>query len=153
MIQPSDHQVRRIYLTDKHSSNLKASWFGESIGHYEGDALVVDTIGLNTKTYVDGFQTPHSEELQVVERYRVIEGGKFVEVNIHVEDPGAYTTPWNASNLWRRVEPGVAENDVPLTPLSNSEAAGPLHELVCAENPGTYFGGTNPIPQAAEPDF
>lgn len=153
MIWQSDHQVRHIYLTDKHTPNVKPSYFGESIGHYEGDTLVVDTVGLNTKTFVDGYQTPHSEQLHVVERFRVVEGGKFLDVDIHVEDPGAYTTPWNASNRWRRVEPGVAENDVPLTALSSSAAAGPLHEIVCAENPGSYFGGANEIPQALKPDF
>jgi hypothetical protein len=153
MIWQSDHQVRHIYMQDKHSPNLKPSWFGESIGHYEGDALVVDTIGLNTRTFIDGFQTPHSEQLHVVERFRVVQGGKFLDVDIHVEDPGAFTTPWNASNRSRRVEPGVAENDVPLTELSSSAAAGPLHELVCAENPGSYFGGENQIPQSAKPDF
>jgi len=153
MIWEEDHQVRHIYLTDKHSPNVKPSWFGESIGHYEGDTLVVDTIGLNTRTFVDRYQTPHSEQLHVVERFRVIEGGKFVEVNIHVEDPGAYTAAWNASNLWRRVEPKVAENDVPLTELSSSGAAGPLKEYACAENPGSYFGGAIAMPQASTPDF
>lgn len=153
MIWEEDHQVRHIYLTDKHSPNVKPSWFGESIGHYEGDSLVVDTIGLNTRTFVDRYQTPHSEQLHVVERFRVVQGGKFVEVNIHVEDPGAYTTPWNASNRWRRVEPKVAENNVPLTELSSSGAAGPLKEYACAENPGSYFGGSIQIPQSAKPDF
>src|SRR5258708_37953702 len=56
-----DHFVRRIYLTDKHSENVKPSWFGESIGHYEGgDTLVVDTIGLAAGKYhyIDSFRTP-----------------------------------------------------------------------------------------------
>jgi hypothetical protein len=153
MIWQGDHQVRHIYLTAKHSANVKPSWFGESIGHYEGDVLVVDTIGLNTRTFVDGFQTPHSEQLHVVEHFRVIQGGKFVEIAIHVEDPGAYTMAWNAVQRWRRVEPGVAENDIPLTELSSSAVAGPLHEIACAENPGSYFGGSIPIPQADKPDF
>jgi hypothetical protein len=153
MIWEADHQVRHIYLTDKHSPNVKPSWYGESIGHYEGDTLVVDTIGLSAKTFVDRYQTPHSEKLHVVERFRVVEGGKFVDVDIHLEDPGAYTTPWKASNRWRRVEPGVAENNVPLTELSSSAAAGPLIENACAENPGTYFGGKLEIPHATKPDF
>jgi len=153
MIWEADQQVRHIYLTDKHSPNLKPSWYGESIGHYEGDTLVVDTIGLNDKTLMDRYGTPHTEQLHVVERFRVIEGGKFVEATIHVEDPGAYTTPWNASNRWRRVEPGVAENDIPITELSTGSAAGPLQEFVCAENPGNYFGGKLQIPYAAKPDF
>jgi hypothetical protein len=154
MIWQGDHQVRHIYLTDKHSANVKPSWFGESIGHYEGDTLVVDTIGFNNRTFVDGFQTPHSDKMHVVERFRVIEGGKFVEINVHVEDPGAYTMPWNAVQRWRRVEPGVAENNIPITELSSSWPAGPLQEVACAESPGSYFGNDGvPIPQAAKADF
>jgi hypothetical protein len=65
--------------------------------------LVVDTIGLNTKTFVDSFRTPHTEQLHVVERFRIVEGGKALEVNVHVEDPGAFTTPWNAIQRYRRV--------------------------------------------------
>src|SRR5712671_6770419 len=59
LIWPPNHEVRRIYLTDKHSSGLKPAWFGESIGHYEnGDTLVIDTIGLSTKnSYIDNFRT------------------------------------------------------------------------------------------------
>jgi hypothetical protein len=72
LVWQEDHMVRHIYLTDKHSPNVKPSWFGESIGHYEnGDTLVVDTVGLNTKTFVDSYQTPHTEQLHVVERYRM----------------------------------------------------------------------------------
>src|ERR1700689_3407443 len=53
MIWEEDHMVRHVYLTDKHSPDVKPSWFGESIGHYEdGDTLVVDTIALNTRTFV-----------------------------------------------------------------------------------------------------
>ena len=153
MIWEENQQVRHIYMTDKHSPNVKPSWYGESIGHYEGDTLVVDTIGIDKRTFVDRYETPHSEQMHVVERFRVTEGGKFVDVEVHVEDPGAYTTAWNARNRWRRVEPGVAENNVPLTELSSSPEAGPLAEYICAENPGTYFGGGIQIPQAAKPDF
>ena len=154
MIWQGDHQVRHIYLTDKHSAQPKPSWFGESIGHYEGDTLVVDTIGFNTKTFVDGFQTPHSEKLHVVERFRMSQDGKFMEINVHVEDPGAYTTPWDARQRWRRVEPGVAENNIPITELSSSWPAGPLQESACAESPLPYFGNDGvAIPQAAKSDF
>ena len=93
LIWQEDHMARHIYLTDRHSANVKPSWFGESIGHYEnGDTLVVDTIGLNTKTFVDQFRTPHSEKLHVVERYRIVEDGKALEAIATVEDPGAFTT-------------------------------------------------------------
>jgi hypothetical protein len=59
MILESFSDVRRIYLADKHSANLRPSWYGDSIGHYEGDTLVVDTIGFNDKTVVDGFHAAH----------------------------------------------------------------------------------------------
>ena len=86
----------RIYLDVPHSANVKPSWYGESVGHYEGDTLVVDTIGLNDKTYVDNFLTPHTNKLHVVERFRMTDAGRTLEVRFHVEDEGAFTTPWDA---------------------------------------------------------
>jgi len=74
-----DHFVRRIYLTDRHSENVKPSWFGESIGHYEGgDTLVVDTIGLagGKNHYIDSFRTPHTDKLHVVERFTISQDGR-----------------------------------------------------------------------------
>ena len=71
MIWQMDQQVRHVYLSVPHSANLKPSWYGELVGYYEGDTLVVDTIGLNTRTFIDNFRTPHSERLHVVERYHL----------------------------------------------------------------------------------
>jgi hypothetical protein len=154
MIWQGDHQIRHIYLTEKHSENVKPSWYGESIGRYEGDELVVDTIGVSTRTFVDNYDTPHTERLHVVERFRLTDGGNRLEARVHVEDPGAFTMPWDAVQRYRRVEPGRAENNVPLTPLSSSGIAGPLVEASCAENPFSYFGDeTAPIPHADKPDF
>ena len=154
MVWQGDHVVRRVRLDVPHSRDVKPSWFGESVGHYEGDTLVIDTIGIDKRTYVDGYQTPHTEQLHVVERIRMVDGGKGIEVNVNVEDPGAFTMPWNAVQRWRRVEPGVAENNIPLNPLSSSTDAGPLIESVCAENPVSYFGDESiPVPRADAPDF
>jgi hypothetical protein len=154
MIWQGDHDVRHIYLTDRHSPNVKPSWSGESIGHYEGDELVVDTIGISTKTYVDNYFTPHTDQLHVIERFRMTDGGNGLEARIHVEDPGAFTMPWNAITRYRRVEPGRAENNVPPSPVSSSTVAGPLLEASCAENPFSYFGDQSvPIPQTTKPDF
>src|SRR5215467_9312979 len=66
MMLTSFNDVRHIFMTDKPSENLKPTWYGESIGRYEGDTLVVDTIGLNDRTLVDGFGTPHTKDLHVV---------------------------------------------------------------------------------------
>src|SRR5262252_10332642 len=137
MIWEEDHMVRHVYLTDKHSPNATPSWFGESIGHYEnGDTLVVDTVGLNTRTFVDSYQTPHTGQLHVVERFRIVEDGKALEVTAHVEDPGAFTMPWTAVQRYRL----------------NKDA--PLAEEICAENNVEVFGAdAEPIPTAHKPDF
>jgi hypothetical protein len=136
MIWTQDHQVRHVYLNAAHSAKPRPSWFGESVGHYEGDTLVVDTIGLSVKTFVDNYQTPHTGALHVVERYRMIDGGKTLEVNIHVEDPGAFTTPWNAIQRYRRTQ------------------TGPMPETVCAENNDDHFDqDIGPMPVAQRPDF
>jgi len=153
MILTSFNDVRRIFLADKHSDNVKISWHGESIGHYEGDTLVVDTIGLDDRTSVDGFQTPHTTQLHVVERWRMIEGGEILEATVHVEDPGAYTMPWNAIQRYRRFEAVATKNAGSLIQLATPEE-GPLTEAICAENPNSFMGMPHhPLPQAMAPDF
>jgi hypothetical protein len=134
--QGADHTVRRVHLDVAHSPQVTPTWFGESVGHYEGDTLVVDTIGLNAKTYVDVYRTPHSEQLHVIERFRLIEEGKTLEAEIYVEDPGAFTAPWRGTQRFA---------------LS---ARGPLLEAVCAENNANYFNyDVDPMPVADRPDF
>jgi hypothetical protein len=135
-----DFQFRHVYLNVPHSADPKPSWYGESVGHYEnGDTLVVDTIGLNDKTYVDNYRTPHTTQLHVVERFKLVDRDEVLEVNVHVEDPGAFTMPWNAVQRYRR---------------DHRPAEVPLHEMVCAENNGDHFNqGLRPIPQADKPDF
>jgi hypothetical protein len=135
-----DFQLRHVYLDVPHSENPKPSWYGESVGHYEnGDTLVVDTVALNERTYVDNYRTPHTAQLHVVERFRLLDGGQAMEVNVHVEDPGAFTMPWNAVQRYR---------------IDHRPAEVPLHEMVCAENNSDHFSqGLVPIPQADRPDF
>jgi hypothetical protein len=137
MIWQRDHMVRRIYLTDRHSEDVKPSWFGESIGHYEnGDTLVIDTIGLATKnSYIDNFRTPHSEKEHVVERYKVSVDGKMLEAAVKVEDPDAFNEPLYMLKRWRKV---------------NNQ----MLETVCAENNGDHFShNLFPIPEAKTSDF
>jgi hypothetical protein len=96
--------IRQIYLDVPHSANPKPSWLGESVGHYEGDALVVDTIGQNNKTFLDVYRTPHSEKLHVVERWRTLNGGKQLEIKITVDDPDAFYQPWSTIVPEQRAE-------------------------------------------------
>jgi hypothetical protein len=93
LLYSNDHQVRFIYLNRPHSPQVTPSWYGESVGHYEGDILVVDTIGLAAKpmSMIDVFGTPHTEALHVVERFHKINGGGKLKVDITVEDPGTFT--------------------------------------------------------------
>ena len=136
-----DFQTRHVYLNVPHSPNPKLSWYGESVGHYEnGDTLVVDTIGMNDRTFVDNFRTPHTDKLHVVERFQLVKGGQELEVKVHVEDPGTFTMPWNAITRYR---------------IDTRPVEVPLHEMLCAENNNDDFFHQNlvPIPQAAKPDF
>ncbi len=155
IIWQADHQVRHVYLGAQHSDHVKPSWYGESIGHYEDDTLVVDTIGLDTRGSVDSFETPHSPQLHVTERFHMIQNGDVLEVNVRVEDPGAFTTPWTAIQRYHRSEPGRAENHEAFNPVSSSDAAGPMLESSCAENNDlSFFGpGALPIPQTVKADF
>ncbi len=153
IINQDDHQFRHIYLTAAHSGNVKPSWSGESIGHYEGDELVVDTIGVAAAP-VDRFYTPHTDKLHMTERFRLAPGGNRLQVRVHVEDPGAFTVPWDAGLTYIRVEPGRAERVLPPGLNSGATVAGPIVERSCAENPFSYFGKDSPpVPHADRADF
>jgi hypothetical protein len=124
-------------LTDKHSENVKPSWFGESIGRYEnGDTLVVDTIGLSTKnSYIDNFRTPHSEKLHVVERFTVSPDRKTLTAIVTVNDPDAFNAPITMQQRWTKVDE-------------------PMGESICAENNLDFFNqNLFPIPTADKPNF
>jgi hypothetical protein len=125
-----DHQVRIVHLNKPHLPNPQPSWYGDSVGHFDGDTLVVDTIGLNDKTPVDVFHTPHTAKEHVVERIRVVRdarGAKNLEVRFTVDDPGAFTMPWTGIETYRGVGgPNGARN-----PAAKDDL---LDEEVCAEN-------------------
>jgi hypothetical protein len=89
--------LRREIYTDgrEHDTSLGPSWMGDSIGHWEGDTLVVDTINFNDKTWVDRVGHPHSDALHVVERFRRINHEHLLD-DITIEDPKAYSKPWKA---------------------------------------------------------
>jgi hypothetical protein len=132
IMRSADSQVRRVYLDVPHSANPKPSWYGESVGHYEGDTLVIDTVGLNTKTFVDAYRTPHTEKLHVIERWRMVDDRKFMEATFTVEDPDTYYEPWSGMRRYRRV-------------------ARQFEEDICAENNQQLFDCHTPV--ANKPDF
>jgi hypothetical protein len=125
-------QVRRVYMDVPHSANPKPSWYGESVGHYEGDTLVIDTIGQNIKSFVDVYRTPHTEKLHILERWRIIDAGKMMEATFTIDDPDAFYEPWTGMRRYRRAEREITEN-------------------ICAENNQHLFDYQ--IPVADKPDF
>jgi len=132
MFWTEDNQVRRVYMDVPHSANPKPSWYGESVGHYEGDTLVVDTIGMNDKTFVDIYRTPHTGKLHVVERWRMVDGGQMMEAVFTVDDPDAFYEPWSGMRHYRRMQL-------------------PFFEKICAENNTNIFDYH--MPAAEKPDF
>jgi len=135
-----DHHVRRIYLNREHSTAPKPGWFGESVGHYENGELVVDTIGLAEREYsfVDNYTTPHTKDLHVVERWKLVDGGNTLEATVTVDDPGAFKAPWSGRVRWQKINR-------------------PIEEWVCAENNLGYEDlfklPEYPMPVANKPDF
>jgi len=151
-------------MNRQHPEKITPSWYGDSVGHYEGDTLVIDTVGMKVGPYsmVDWYGTPHSEALHVVERYRMVdyaaakEGferdakemnvpdgmpvanaeGKYLQLQFTVEDKNTFTMPWSATMTYRYA--GDATD---------------WGELTCAEDIRWYPGKDADLPQAAKPDF
>jgi hypothetical protein len=157
-----DHQVRHVRLNQSHPAQVTPSWYGDSVGHYEGDALVIDTVGIKVGPYamVDWYGTPHTEALHVVERYRLLDHdsakdgferdakernvapgmtnpnprGKSLQLQFTVDDKGVFTTPWTATMTY-----GFSPAD--------------WVEQACAENTYWYSGKEADVPRANKPDF
>ena len=132
------HRTRHVFMDVPHSKNPRPSWYGESVGHYEGDTLVVDTIGQNDKTFVDGYRTPHTTQIHVVERFRVVKGGRGLDVSFTVDDPGTFYKPWGG----RR--PRYLMENAPLSEGNTICAAG---------NEDRFNLGFDPVPHADKWDF
>ena len=102
--------LRRVYLDGRKPSAKvldDPTYAGYSTGHWEGDTLVVDTVALNTNSFVEGF-TPHSEDMTVTERIRFTEPG-LLEDRITVTDPKAFTKPWETLHQYRKAGAGTDE--------------------------------------------
>ncbi len=96
--------VRHIYTDGRdHREGRPPSWMGESIGHWEGDTLVVQSVNFNDRTWVDRRGLPHSDQLRVVERIRR-SGDDELTIDITVDDPIAYTQPWSARRIFGSVD-------------------------------------------------
>jgi hypothetical protein len=99
LVESSVPGVRQVFLDGRpHPPNVQPSWLGHSIGRWEGDTLVIDTIGLNDRVWQDLQGRPQTEKAHIIERYRRPDLGH-LEVEITIDDPGAYTRPWKVRRL------------------------------------------------------
>jgi hypothetical protein len=94
------HNQRVIYMNEEQPKDAPRTYLGHSVGHWEGDTLVVDTRFFNTKTMVDEEGIGHSDQLHVVERIRKIDDGKRLENMMTITDPVYFTAPWTAVRLY-----------------------------------------------------
>jgi hypothetical protein len=94
---------RQVFLDDRPlPKNAQPTWMGYSVGHWEGDTLVVETIGQNGKTWLDMRGLPGTESLHITERYTRPTIGR-INIDVTIDDPMAYTKPWSVKLGWRLV--------------------------------------------------
>jgi hypothetical protein len=96
MLYEYDHQVRHVYTDGRpHPPDVQPTWMGHSIGHMDGDAFVIDTVGFNDKSWLDRFGHPHSDQLHLTERLQHV-GDNFLRIDFTFDDPKAYTKTWTS---------------------------------------------------------
>jgi len=110
--------VRRIYLNSQHPKNPIPTWNGHSVGRWEGDTFIVDTVGFNDKSWLFSGMEPHTEEAHVIERISRPGNGAFMEIAITVEDREALTSAYTYKRYYKK-QPDTKE----------------MPELVCNEDP------------------
>jgi hypothetical protein len=133
IIYGDDQQSRYIYLNEAHPDPLPRSWYGHSVGHFEGDALIVDTFGFHNRpeAMADHYGTPISDGMHIVERYYLVDDGNRLHVDFTVSDPNTLRQPWSMTMVYDAME-------------------GILAEYRCGENNRDWF---DLMPIAAIPDF
>ena len=172
ILSADDHEVRRVRLNEPHPAQVTPTWYGDSVGHYEGDTLVIDTVGVKVGPFamVDWFGTPHTEALHVVERYRLVdyEAAKAAEARGERENvPFPNTDQGLIRDLDYRGKSlqlhfTVEDEGAFTTPWSATvsywrplSVFGQWPEFVCAENAVGYDRAIDraAVPTADRPDF
>jgi hypothetical protein len=98
--QESLNELRQVYMKRPHRKDPDPTYDGDSIGRWEGNTLVVDTIGFNDVTWLDHVGLPHSDQLHVIERIRRVDHDTLQD-DFTIEDPKAYTRTWTASQVYK----------------------------------------------------
>ena len=171
ILYSNDHEVRHVRLNQPHPAHVTPSWYGDSVGHYEGDTLVIDTVGVKIGQFamVDMYGTPHSPALHVVERYRLLdyeaakeeeERGERGNFRLRGSDPGFARDP-NYKGQGLQLQFTVEDEGVFTMPWSAGiiyqrpvSPLGQWPESVCADNPHEYYAGKDPaVPTADKLEF
>ncbi len=167
LIYMQDHEVRHVRLNETHPANVTPTWHGDSVGHYEGNTLVVDTIGVKVGPVpvIDQAGSPYSEALHVVERYRLVtyeEAKAASERNVQVNGPPGTQQAASIDPTYKgnglQVEFTVTDPNVFKQSWSGSATYNKADDIwvenVCAENMHEYYFNRNTaVPTAATPDF
>jgi hypothetical protein len=167
ILYPFDHQFRQVRLNQPHPTRLTSSWYGDSVGWYDGDSLVVDTVGIKVGRFsmIDWFGTPFTEALHVVERYQLLDYEATTEAiardaKEHLQlpnpDNGSVVDP-NYKGKGLQIHVTVEDEGAFAMPWTATvtlrRALDERLELVCAENPQWYPGKQSAMPIAEKPDF
>jgi hypothetical protein len=129
MLFEYDHFVRQIFTDGRqHPQDMPPSWMGDSIGKWEGNTLVVDTVGFNDKTWLDLVGHPHTDALHLVERLRRVSHDTMT-IDISIDDPKAYTRPWVAHSIYElkpdwNIGEVICEDDVEFSGLEKMLESG-----------------------------
>ncbi len=167
ILYPFDHQFRQVRLNEPHPQRPTPRWYGDSVGHYEGDTLVVDTVAIKMGPFsmIDWFGTPFTEALHVVERYRLLDYEATKEAiardaKEHFQflnpDNGPPADP-NYKGEGLQIHVTIEDEGVFTTPwtaaITLRRATDERMELVCADNTQWYPGVYSAVPTADKPDF
>ncbi len=99
LFEGNTHMYRQLFVDGSdHPKDLKPTFYGDSRAHWDGDTLVVDTIGFNDKSWIDMAGHPHTKQMHLTERFHRRDYGN-LEIGIVIDDPGTYTKPWTQSRV------------------------------------------------------
>jgi hypothetical protein len=102
--------MRIIYTTRPHPEKYEPTWLGDSVGRWDGETLVVDTVGFNDRTWLNERGAQHSDALHLVERIRPILNGKYLEYKVTAEDPKTLVRPYSYTRYYEKLKTEVMED-------------------------------------------
>ncbi len=106
----SHGMMRTIYMKRGHPEKLEPTWLGDSVGRWEGNVLVVDTVGFNDETWLNGKGAQHSDALHLVERIRPVPGGRYLEYKMTAEDPKALAKPYTYTRYFQKLDAEIMDD-------------------------------------------